>query len=105
MVDIKNPKCINCTITKANRKYDKHCAFCFINLHPEDPRIIKAKSISKELQVVIHVLSKCNDSMYNKPFYVDLEGGCCSTKRRIDLRKLINNTMLCKEIDEHQHKH
>jgi hypothetical protein len=42
--------------------------------------------------------------MYNKPFYVDLEGGCCETKRRMDLRMLINNTMLCVETDEHQHK-
>ena len=37
--------------------------------------------------------------------YVDLENGCCSTKRRIDLRKLINNTMLCLEVDGHQHKY
>ena len=36
--------------------------------------------------------------------YVDLEGGCCASKRRIDLRKLINDTMLCIEIDENQHK-
>ena len=39
-----------------------------------------------------------------KPLYIDLEGGCCSTKRRLDLSKLINNTMLCVEIDENQHK-
>ena len=43
-------------------------------------------------------------SKNDKPFYVDLEGGCCATKRRIDLRKLINNTMLCIEVDENQHK-
>ena len=41
--------------------------------------------------------------MYNKPFYVDL-GGCCSTKRRIDSRMLINNAMLRIEVDEHRHK-
>ena len=35
---------------------------------------------------------------------MDLEGVCCETKRRIDLRMLINNTMLCVEIDENQHK-
>ena len=97
-------QCINCKITKANRKYDYYCAFCFINLHPEDPRSIKIKGKSKELQVVIHVLSKYKDFIYNKPFYVDLEGGCCNTKRRIDLRTLINNTMLCIEVDESQHK-
>ena len=35
---------------------------------------------------------------------MDLEGGCCETKRRIDLRMLINNTILSIEVDEHQHK-
>ena len=35
---------------------------------------------------------------------LDLEGGCCATKRRIDLRKLINSTLLCIEIDEGQPK-
>jgi len=33
-----------------------------------------------------------------------LEGGCCETKGRIHLIMLINNTMLCIEFDEHQHK-
>lgn len=40
----------------------------------------------------------------DKPLYVDLESGCCSPKRRIDLRKLIMNTMICIDIDEEQHK-
>ena len=43
--------------------------------------------------------------LYNNTFYVDLEGGCCETKRIIYLRTLINNTMLCIEIDENQHTH
>lgn len=34
-----------------------------------------------------------------------MEGGCCATKRRIDLRKLIGNTMLCIEVDENEHKY
>ena len=51
-----------------------------------------------------HILSKYHEFKHDKPFYVDLEGGCCETKRRIDLRKLFNNTMLCIEIDENQHK-
>ena len=33
-----------------------------------------------------------------------MRGGCCATKRRIDLRKIINNTLLCIEVDEEQHK-
>ena len=55
--------------------------------------------------MVIHILNKYFNFIYNKPFHADLEGGCCSTKRRIDLRLLINNTMICVEIDEDQHKH
>ena len=42
--------------------------------------------------------------MYNTPFYVDLEGGCCETKRIIYLRMLINYRMLCIEVDGHQQK-
>ena len=38
-------------------------------------------------------------------FYVDLENGCCSAKRRIASRKLVNNTMLCLEVDENQHRY
>ena len=52
MVDVKNPRCINCKITHAKQKYDKHCAYCFVNTHPNDPRSIKARSKSKELQVL-----------------------------------------------------
>lgn len=102
-----NPKIrclsLNCETT-ANRKYNNYCAFCFINTFPEDARSIKAINKSKELKVVIYILNKYEDFIYNKPFYVDLQGGCCATKRRIDLRRLINNTMLCIEIDEDQHK-
>ena len=36
--------------------------------------------------------------------YIYLDGGCCATKRRIDLMKRIKDTMLCIEIDEGGHK-
>ena len=90
--------------TLGNRKLGGFCCFCFVNLFPEDPRALTVRKKSKELQVMTHVYSKYKDFKNDKPFYVDLEGGCCATKRRIDLRKLINNTMLCIEVDEHQHK-
>ena len=54
--------------------------------------------------MVAHIASTYDGFVHDKPLHVDLDGGCCSTKRRIDLRKLINNTMLCIEIDEHQNK-
>jgi hypothetical protein len=57
------------------------------------------------IKTIVHILHEYPNFIYNKPFYVDLEGGCCETKRRIDLRKLINNTTLCLEVDENQHKY
>ena len=90
--------------TLGNRKLNGFCAHCFVNLFPEDPRALTVRKKSKEMQVVSHLLSKYDGFIHDKPFYVDLEGGCCATKRRIDLRKLIKDTMLCIEIDEDQHK-
>ena len=90
--------------TTGNRKLNGFCSHCFVNIFPEDPRVASVHKKSKEIQVVSHVLSKYEGFKHEKPFYVDLEGGCCATKRRIDLRKLINNTMLCIEVDEEQHK-
>ena len=54
--------------------------------------------------MVDHIASTYNGRVHDKPLYIDPEGGRCSTKRRIDLRKLINNTMRCIEVDEEQHK-
>ena len=90
--------------TYGNRKLNGFCCHCFVNIFPDDPRALSVRKKSKEIQVVSHILSKFDGFIHDKPFYIDIEGGCCATKRRIDLRKLINNTMLCIEIDEDQHK-
>jgi hypothetical protein len=90
--------------TRGNRSLRGFCCHCFVNLFPDGPKALTVRKKSKEIQVVSHILSKFEGFIHDKPLYVDLEGGCCSTKRRIDLRKLINNTMLCIEIDENQHK-
>ena len=90
--------------TYGNNKLNGFCSHCFANLFPDDPKTLTVRRKSKELQVVAHLLSKYDDFIHDKPFYVDLQGGCCATKRRIDLRQLIKNTMLCIEIDEDQHK-
>ena len=91
--------------TRGNRKLNGFCSHCFVNLFPDDPRALTVRKKSKELQVMTHIFSKYDGFKNDKPFYVDLEGGCCETKRRIDLRKLIGNTMLCIEVDENQHKY
>lgn len=41
---------------------------------------------------------------HDKLLQVDFYDGGCPTRRRIDLRQTIDGTMLCIEIDEHQHK-
>ena len=100
----KSLKTIGCR-TNGNRKLNGYCSHCFVNLFPEDPRALTVRKKSKELQVITHIFSKYDGFKNDKPFYVDLEGGCCETKRRIDLRKLLGNTMLCIEVDENQHKY
>ena len=110
MVDIYNKHkiCKSNSITKCtqrgNKKYDGYCTFCFSNMFPEDPRTQFIFKKSKELKVVSYIKQIYPIFIHDKPFYVDLKGGCCNTKRRIDLRVLVNNTMLCIEIDENQHK-
>ena len=49
MVDVSHEKCMSCTLTQANKKYNNHCAFCFINLFPNDQKSIKA-TCSKEFK-------------------------------------------------------
>ena len=100
----KSKSTIGCRL-RGNRKLNGYCSHCFVNIFPQDPRALTVRRKSKELQVMTHIFSKYDGFKNDKPFYVDLEGGCCATKRRIDLRKLINNTMLCIEVDENQHKH
>lgn len=110
MVDIAHPRCksnethnIPCDI-KANKKYDDYCTHCFANLFPNNPKTLQIRAKSKELQVVSHIANIFKGFIHDKPLYVDLNGGCCPSRRRIDLRKLIGNTLLCIEIDEDQHK-
>lgn len=87
-----------------NDKYDYYCTHCFSNLFPYDNRTQLIRKKSKELQVVNYISTHIEGFYHDKPLYVNLEGGCCPSKRRIDLRKLINGTLLCIEIDENQHR-
>jgi len=88
-----------------SKKYDYYCTHCFSNLFPDDPRTQLIRKKSKEIKVVSYISQKIKGFIHDRPLYVDLKGGCCNSRRRIDLRRLIGNTMLCIEIDEHQHKY
>lgn len=90
---------------RGNRKYAGYGTLCFSNLYPEDRKTLNMRKKSTELQVVSHICQKYDYFIHDKPFfYKDLEGGWCSTKGRLGLRCLINNTMLYIGIDENQHK-
>ena len=110
MIDIKYKKCqankdpynIPCE-TWANQKYDRYCTHCFSNLFPDNPKTADIRKKSKRLKVIHHITSKYDSFYHDKTLFV---GDCdCTQRRRIDLRKLINDTMLCIKIDENQHKY
>ena len=111
MVDVVSQKCrsneqgILCPTGASRSNYDGYCGRCFVHLFPNDKRAINYRQKSKELKVVSFVNENYKGFTHDRPIYLDLGGGCCETKRRIDLRKLIGNTMLCIEIDENQHKY
>ena len=95
-------------ILDVSREAIEYCGFAHIVSLIFFLTILKQKVLerkSKELEIGTYISSKCDKFIHGKPFYADLENGCCSTKRRIDLRKLTNNTMLCLEVDENQHKY
>lgn len=117
--------CINCNGSKlckahfksrceepGNEKYDGYCSFCFSHLFPADPRVQNIRKKTKETKWVNEILTRIPlvGWVWNKPIYVDFTGGCCPSKRKIDLRILIEHPVkglfwLCIEIDENQHKY
>ena len=103
MINIKDKTCKgdNCG-TRANDKYKGYCAYCFQNLFPLDPLSFQIRSKTKEIAVRDYINSIFDGFHHDKPLWT---GNCdCTHRRRIDHRKLIGNTLLCVETDEHQHK-
>jgi hypothetical protein len=106
MIDTKYKRCLSkfCD-TRVEKKYDGYCTHCFSNLFPEDPRTALIQTNSKEIKVVSYISQSIEGFVHDKPLYMDFKGGCCNSRRRIDLRKLVGNTMLCVEIDENEHRY
>ena len=111
MIDIKNKKCqsnylendkkFECPIL-ANKKYKNYCSRCYAYHFPLDPLTFQIRSKTKEIAVRDFINSVFEDFYHDTPLWI---GGCdCIHRRRIDHRKLINNTLLCIETDENQHK-
>jgi hypothetical protein len=61
------------------------------------------RSKTKEIDVRDFINATYEGFQHDKPLYTpDCD---CTIRRRIDHRKLINNTILCIETDENQHKY
>ena len=105
MIDVhhQNCKADNC-MTRGNKNYKGYCANCFQNLFPNDPLTFQIRSKTKEIAVRDFINSKFTDFHHDKALWYNEKPCDCTTKRRIDHRKLINDTLLCIETDENQHK-
>jgi hypothetical protein len=86
---------------KANKKYGDYCATCFKRAFPEDERSKVIYSHTKEIRVRNFINEHFEGFIHDKPIYTH---NCdCTHRRRIDHRKLIGNTILAVETDEHAH--
>jgi hypothetical protein len=84
------------------RKYDDHCATCFKQLWPDDPRSKLKYEHTKELAVRQAINMEFEGFAHDKPLKTS---HCdCTMRRRIDCRKLINGTLLGVECDENEHQ-
>jgi len=107
MVIVRNndgrPPCKNTgCLTESNKKYKNYCAYCFQHLFPLDPLTFQIRCKTKEIAVRDFINLNFDGFQHDKPLEY---GGCdCQNRRRIDHRKLLNNTLLCIETDENQHK-
>jgi len=100
--DLCNNKEGLCT-QHGNKKYNNYCTHCFSHLFPDDPLTKNIRLKTKELQIRDFINENYDGFIHDKAIF--LGDGCdCTNKRRIDFRKIIDNTMLAIEVDEFQHK-
>jgi hypothetical protein len=96
------PNCVDWIDSQScNKKYDNYCARCFKQLFPNDKRSKIARKHDKELIVRNFINDNFEGFIHDTVLYT---GNCeCVHRRRIDHRKLIENTLLCIETDEYGH--
>ena len=101
----KNRLCPNCIdwidSRRRNKEYEGWCARCFKDTYPNDPRS-KIGANRKELLVQKRINEEFDGFIHDRTMYT---GHCdCTHRRRIDHRKIINNTMIAVETDEFAHR-
>jgi hypothetical protein len=107
MVNVKYKYCPNCTDwadpRKGSRKYNNYCARCYQHLFPTDALTLAMRSKTKEIAVRDFINTNFVKFQHDIPLYT---GDCdCTHRRRIDHRRIIDNTILAIETDENQHKY
>ena len=103
------PHCIDWIDSRSGKaKYDGYCATCFKRVFPEDPRSTIIYEHTKEIRVRNAITEASNINPLFQGFVHDQSlytGHCdCTHRRRVDHRKLIGNTMVAIETDEHAHR-
>lgn len=94
--------CIDWPVSRGkNKGYDGHCATCFKQLFPGDPRSKHIPKHLKELRVRAEIEKHFEGFVHDRPMFTS---ECdCSIRRRIDHRKVIKNVLFGVETDEHCH--
>jgi hypothetical protein len=97
------PLCINYIDSRgSNPKYDGYCATCFKRSFPTDERSKVIYSHTKEIRIRNFINEHFEGFIHDRPLYT--HNCVCTHRRRIDHRKLIGNTILAIETDEHAHR-
>ena len=86
---------------RGKRKYDGHCATCFKQLWPDDPRSKLKYEHTKELAVRQAINLEFEGFAHDK--CLETSHCDCTMRRRIDCRKTMNGTLLGVECDENAH--
>ena len=83
-----------------HKKYDGYCFRCFKEEFPDDPRT--KNRARAELMVREYINSKWTDFVHDHA--IETAHCACTHRRRVDHRKLVGDTLLCIETDEHWHR-
>jgi hypothetical protein len=98
MIDVRNNTCKSeWCYTRKNEKYDGYCAYCYINLFPD--QCVSRNYKTKERKVVEYITTNFPDFTWT--IDKNITGGC--SKRRPDLILDLGYQIIITEVDEHQH--
>ena len=81
-------------------QYDGHCYRCFCEKFPTHEKVITKLRVEQQVRAFID--THFQDFVHDKPMHT---AHCdCIHRRRVDHRRVVGNTLLCIETDEHAHR-